>query len=89
MELTTFLRGRTTASDPQYSSGDPVEVVKDDQTNDPPQELDDSEETMNADDRDAIDESNILSDKSEVGVRDKKTGSYKEPGDEEEFGERT
>lgn len=65
-------------------------MVKDDQTNDPPQELDGSEETMNADDRDAIDTSNIISDESEVGARtDKKTGSYAEPGDEDEFTETT
>lgn len=64
-------------------------MVKDDQTNDPPQELDGSEETMNRDDKEAIDTDNIISDKSEVGARDKKTGSYQEPGDEDEFGERT
>lgn len=67
-------------------ANEPVPVVADDQVNDPPQELDDSEETMDKDDKEAISEDNILSDESEVGVRDKKTGSYAEPADDEEFG---
>jgi len=76
------------ASDPQASAGDPVPVVDDNQINDPPQELDGSEETMNADDKEAINPDNIISDESEVGTRNKQTGSYKEPGDEDEFDER-
>lgn len=43
---------------------------------------------MNADDKEAINPDNIISDESEVGTRNKQTGSYKEPGDEDEFDER-
>lgn len=64
---------------------EPIPVVADNQVNDPPQELDGSEETMNADDKEAISSDNIISDESEVGARDKQTGSYAEPGDEDEF----
>lgn len=81
----TGFAGPTTAEDPQAGADEPVPVVADNQVNDPPQELDDSEATMEKDDKEAISSDNIISDESEVGTRDKKTGSYAEPGDEDEF----
>jgi hypothetical protein len=86
-------QGRTTASDPQSKSDDPVPVVQDDKV---ASGLDDDTELakpddaqLEQDDKDAIDESNILSNESEVGQRNaSKDVSYTEPS-EEEFAEDT
>ena len=73
-----FTAGRTTASDPQAGSGDPVPVVSEGEET----KLDDSDASLEKDDMD-VSKDNIISEGSEVGQRDKLTGSLKEPDDEE------
>ncbi|ORY83214.1 hypothetical protein BCR37DRAFT_379215 [Protomyces lactucae-debilis] len=86
-------QGRTTASDPQAGADAPIPVVQDDEV---VNSLDDTsdvakpdEAQLEQDDKDAIDESNIISDESEVGKRDaSKDVSYVEK-DEDDFTEET
>lgn len=70
--------GRTTASDPQAKADDPVPVVNEGEET----KLDDSDASLEKDDMD-VSKDNIISEGSEVGQRDKLTGSLKEPSDDE------
>ena len=72
------IAGRTTASDPQAGADAPVPVVSEGEET----KLDDSDASLEKDDLD-VSKDNIIQEDSEVGMRDKQTGSMKEPSDDE------
>ncbi|BFZ54792.1 hypothetical protein PYCC9005_001829 [Savitreella phatthalungensis] len=79
VEAEDVTKGRTTASDPQAGSDDPVPVVDEGEET----KLEDGDAALEKDDVEGISKDNIISEESEVGQRDKLTGSLREPDDEE------